>query len=59
MKMLNKKGSIEFTTREVIILIIVIIIAAIVIGITISRLDLIQKTLTLISGQGEVLASAA
>jgi hypothetical protein len=55
---MNKKASIEFTTREIVVLVIVIIIAAIVVGIAVSKLGLIQKALEVLTSQGEVIAAA-
>jgi len=57
--MMTKKGAIELTAREVLILILVVIIAAIVIGISAAKLGVIQKLLNVLLGQGNILASAS
>lgn len=56
---MGKKGSIDLTMREILILVLVVIILAVVLFIGISKLGLISKVLELLSNQGNIVGSAA
>jgi len=50
---LQKKGSLELTSREILMLILAIIIVAMIIGIAIFRLGMIEQALKIFANQGQ------
>ena len=54
---MQKKASIELTTREILILVVAVIILAAVIGLAVAKLGLVQKALEFLSGQGQAIAA--
>ncbi|MDD5182254.1 MAG: hypothetical protein PHC66_03730 [Candidatus Nanoarchaeia archaeon] len=55
---MDKRGAIDLASREILILVLVVIILAVVIGLAVSKLDLIAKTLEFLSGQGPTIAAS-
>lgn len=53
---LGKRGSIELTAREILVLVLAVIILAAVIGIAAMKLGVIKAALEALSGQGQSIA---